>query len=215
MAKKTTKAAGTTVQITPANLKVVVLKIVGTTPYVQNKFSNKAKEQMMAKQAAGSTAKKGARKPPKDFDECVKNATYSVNGKNNPNGYIPATAIKAAMVSACRLVDFHMTVSKQCFNIDADAYDKDELIPLIKITKGKPKRFDQAVNVQMTTDIRSRPMWDAGWEANVSIEYDADRFTLEDIVNLLARAGKQVGIGEGRQASRQCVGLGWGAFVVK
>jgi len=30
----------------------------------------------------------------------------------------------------------------------------------------------------------------------------------------LLRAGKQVGIGEGRQASRMCAGLGWGAFSI-
>jgi hypothetical protein len=213
MAKKA-KSDVTTVSITPANLKVVPLKIVGTAPYVQNKFSSKAKQEMMDKQSAGGTAKKGSKKAPKDFDQCCEDAKYATTGKNNPNGYIPATAIKAAMVAACRLVDFQMTSAKQCVYVHADAYDKDELIPLINITKGKPRRFDQAVRIPGTADIRSRPMWDAGWEATVRIEYDADRFTLNDVVNLLSRAGQQVGIGEGRQASRQCVGLGWGTFKV-
>jgi hypothetical protein len=36
-----------------------------------------------------------------------------------------------------------------------------------------------------------------------------------DIVNLLARMGEQVGIGEGRADSRNSAGLGFGAFKVE
>ena len=119
------------------------------------------------------------------------------------------------MVAACRLVDFKMTDAKQCVYIECDGFDKDERIPLVRITKGKPEYFEQAVrNETGVADIRARPIWEEGWEAVVRVTYDADRFTLEDVSNLLMRAGSQVGIGEGRQASRKCVGLGWGAFEI-
>lgn len=201
------------VVITPPNLQTATFTVVGTSPYVQNKFSNKAKEQMKKKQEAGSQSRKGSKKEPKNFRECYEEAQYKPSGAEWPNGAVPATAFRAAMVAACRLVDFKMTDAKQCVYVEADGYDADEAVPLIKITKGKPKYHEQPVrNETGVADIRARPMWEPGWQALVRITFDADRFSLEDVANLLQRAGTQVGIGEGRMASRKCVGLGWGAF---
>lgn len=205
-----------TVVISPPNVKVAVFTVVGTSPYVQNKFSAKAKAEMKAKQEAGSQAKKSRKRDPKNFKECYEESQYKAAEGSWPNGGMPATAFKSAMVAACRLVDFKMTDAKQCVNVQADGYDVDEGMPLIKITKGKPKYFEQAVrNETGVADIRARAMWNPGWEAEIRIEFDADRFTHTDVANLLMRAGKQVGIGEGRNASRKCVGLGWGAFELK
>jgi hypothetical protein len=202
--------------ITAPNLREACFTIVGTSPYVQNKFSQKAKDEMKAKQEAGTTATKSRKKTAKNFKQCYEDAKYKPDKGTWPNGAIPATAIRAAMVAACRLVDFKMTEAKQCVYVEADGYDKGERIPLIKITKGKPTYFEQALRVANgNPDIRPRPLWEPGWEAKVRITYDADRFTLEDVANLLSRAGSQVGIGEGRQASKMCVGLGWGAFRLK
>jgi len=50
----------------------------------------------------------------------------------------------------------------------------------------------------------------------VRIRFDQDTFSLQDVVNLLSRAGMQVGIGEGRPASKKSkCGMGWGMFRVK
>jgi len=210
---KIEKTNGMPVLISAPNLQTVEFKIIGCSPYVQNKFSAKAKAMMKAKQEAGAQAKKSTKREPKDFQACYEDAQYKPVGETWPNGAIPATSIKAAMVAACRLCDFKMTDAKQCVYIEPDGYDYSEGVPLIKISKGKPQYFEQAVrNETGVADIRARPMWVAGWEAKVNIRYDADRFQLIDVANLLMRAGKQVGIGEGRQASRRCVGLGWGEF---
>jgi ribosomal protein S17 len=53
------------------------------------------------------------------------------------------------------------------------------------------------------------------WSAKVKIRWDADQFTVEDVSNLLARVGQQVGIGEGRPDSKNSAGMGWGTFDVK
>ncbi len=203
------------VTISAPNLVTISLLIRGNSPYVQNKFSQKAKEQMKRKQVEGGTYKPDKGKP-KDFMACYEDAQYKPDKGSWPNGAIPATAFKASMVAACRLVDgFKMTEAKQCVYVEADGYDRDEGIPLVKITKGKPKYFEQALRVANgNPDIRPRPKWDEGWEAKVRITYDADRFTKSDVCNLLMRAGAQVGIGEGRQASRMCVGVGWGSFKI-
>ncbi len=108
-----------------------------------------------------------------------------------------------------------MTLAKLSVFVVADGYERDRFgtQPLVKITKGKPERTDFAVrNATGVADIRPRPMWAEGWEAVVTIRFDADQFTLSDVTNLLARRGEQVGIGAGRPDSKDSAGMGWGTF---
>lgn len=197
--------------ISRANLVTAEFLIIGDSPYCQHKFSKKATQQMMDKMKAGGTAKKSTKKEPRDFDRDYVEAMYQPNPPW-PNGGIPANALLASMVDACRLTDFQMRSAKQCIDVLADGFDVDTMKPLIRITKGAPEPFITPMRIQMTTDIRVRPLWQPGWEAIVRIQYDADRFTMIDVANLLHRAGSQVGIGEGRPQSKMCVGLGWGKF---
>jgi flagellar motor component MotA len=89
---------------------------------VQLKFGEKARNQMREKQAAGSTAKKGAKREAKNFDALFLSAQHiSEEGWNG----IPASAFRHAMVEACTLVDFHKTKAKKAVFVDADGYDKD------------------------------------------------------------------------------------------
>ena len=46
------------------------------------------------------------------------------------------------------------------------------------------------------------------------LKWDGDQFTPTDVVNLLSRAGQQVGIQEGRPDSKNSAGMGWGTFEV-
>lgn len=200
------------VAITPPNLQTAKFRIVGTSPLVQNKFSQRTLEGMAADQAAGPSAKKKTKREAKDFDRCVKEAThYSDEGWAG----LPASAFRAGLISTCRLLGFPMTLAKLSVFVVADGYERDRfgVQPLVKITKGKPERTDFAVrNATGVADIRPRPMWAEGWEAVVAIRFDADQFTLEDITNLLARMGEQVGIGAGRPDSKDSAGMGWGTF---
>jgi len=209
MGKAKTKKVGV-VTIPPLNLKVAVFTIEGTTPYVQNKFSAKAREEMRIKQEAGSTRKKGGKRAAKDFRQCYKDAQHiAVEGWHG----IPAPAFRAAMISACRICGFQMTRAKLAVFVLADGIDRDDYTPLVKITKGTPEYTEYTVrNETGVVDIRPRPMWQAGWQAEVRVQFDADMFTLDDVANLLLRAGMQVGIGEGRPDSKKSTGMGWGTF---
>jgi hypothetical protein len=85
----------------------------------------------------------------------------------------------------------------------------------VKIISNPPERIESLVrNDNGGADIRVRPMW-REWEADVTLEFDADMITPESVINLLDRAGRQVGIGEGRPFSKDSVGQGWGTFRVK
>jgi hypothetical protein len=201
--------------ITAPKKRTANFKVIGTSPYVQQKFSEKAMKQMIEQQEAGQTAKKGKKREPKDFKAAYEAAQYQPSGEQWPNGAIPATQFKAAMVAACALTGFAKTNARITVKVLADGYDESERKPLVRITKGKPSMFKQALpNANGRYDIRVRPVWEPGWEAIVRIEYDADLFTVEDVANLLSRAGSDVGIGEGRDGSKHCVGQGWGAFTI-
>lgn len=201
------------VAITPPRNEVVSIKIIGDAPMVMNRFSQKAIEQMKSKQMAGSTGKKGTKRDAKDFMACYEAAKHI-----SREGWcgIPAPAFRCAMISACRLVGFKMTLAKLSVFVLADGFDVVDGTPLVKITKGEPHYVEHAVrNDSGVADIRPRPMWDEGWEAVVRIKYDADTFTVTDIYNLMARVGANVGILEGRPDSKNSAGQGWGTFQIE
>jgi hypothetical protein len=100
------------------------------------------------------------------------------------------------MIAACRKVDgLPMTQAKGAIFVRGQGRDVTDGVSLIRI-HGKavhdrrPARLESGV-----VDIRNRPRYD-DWSAELEIEYDADILSATDVVNLLARAGAQVGICE-------------------
>lgn len=201
------------VTIKPPKFEIATLRLVGTVPLVINAFSAKAREQMRAKQKAGSTAKKQKVRDAKDFQ-----AAYEESKHVAREGWcgIPAAAFRNAMISACRLVGFTMTLAKLSVSVEADGFDRVDGVPLVRITKGEPHYAEHYVrNETGVVDLRPRAMWDEGWEAEVRVRWDADQFTAQDVVNLMSRVGQQVGICEGRPDSKRSAGMGWGLFTVQ
>lgn len=200
------------VTITPPNMKILTFTIQGTSPLVINRFSHKSLEKMRGTQEAGSLARKGGKREPKNFRECFEDAKHV-----SPDGWcgLPANGLRSACVSACSLVGFHMTKGKKCLFIEADGYDRFDGMPLVKITKGEPRQAEHHVkNDGGSTDLRARPMWDPGWQAVVRVRFDADMFLPVDVLNLFSRVGAQIGIGAGRADSSDSCGCGWGFFEV-
>lgn len=208
----TPKSGPVSVAISAPNFRTVVVPIVGTAPYVQNKFSARAKEAFRNKMLQGDTAKKGKKRQPRDFDADYEGAMHIAE-----EGWygIPASAFRNGMISACRLVGFRMTLAKLSVFIEADGFDKDEGLPLVRIRSGEPKKVEMAVrNESGVADIRARPQW-REWSADVRVKFDADLFTEADVGNLMLRLGQQVGVGAGRPDSRESAGLGWGLFTIR
>ncbi len=199
-----------TLEVAPPKFEIAEFEVVGSTPYVQHKFSSKGRKKMRDQQELGSQGKKGKKRDPRNFQADYEEAQY----KFEDGGHgIPAAAFRAAMISACRLVGVKMTLTKMAIFVLPDGYDKDDHLALIRITKGKPQyREDVVRNQTGVCDIRARPMWAEGWKAKVRIRFDSDLFKVQDVANLLMRAGMQVGIGEGRPDSKESAGMGWGLF---
>jgi hypothetical protein len=198
--------------IKAANMVRTTIRINGTAPFVQNKFSKKARDKMMADMATPAAAKKGKNaRPPRDYDDDFKQAQHiSVAGWNG----IPCPAFRAAMIDACRTVGMVMTKAKMAVFVLPDGFDKDDGTPLVRLISGPPEKTESLVrNDNGGADIRIRPMW-RDWQADVTVEFDADMITPDSVINLLDRAGRQVGVGEGRPYSKSSVGQGWGTFTV-
>lgn len=201
------------IQIAPPNIKTAEFYIKGTAPLVVHKFSQKAITQIRQKQEAGSVANKGKKREAKDFDQLFNGSRHTT-----AEGWdgIPASAFRCAMISACRICGFKMTIAKLSVFIQADGFDATEGTPLVRILGDKAEKFESMVRIGIgggTTDISVRAMY-RNWGARLRVSFDADQFTASDVANLLMRVGVQVGICEGRPDSKNSAGMGWGTFAL-
>lgn len=200
------------VRIKPPSFGIAQIGIRGTSPLVIHAFGKKALKQMHEKQAGGTAASSKKNRSKKDFIKEYESAKHL-----SSKGWcgIHAGAFRNAMISACRLVNFRMTLAKLSVTVIADGYDRHSSEPLVRITKGEPIYHEGPVRLaDGSMDLRARPMWLPGWEAIVTIRFDMDQFTLDDVHNLMTRVGMQVGLCEGRNDSKKSAGLGWGEFAL-
>ena len=202
---------GAQIVIPAPNFRIAQFKVIGTTPLVVHKFSQKAKNAIMATQQEGRKAASKKNREPKDFEEVYKGAFHV-----SSDGWygFPAGGIRSAMIAACRATELKMTQGKIAVFVLQDGLDGDEGTPLVKIHGTPRKHTAPARNDNGSIDIRCRPMWEQ-WHMVLRVEYDADMLSLESVANLLSRAGRQVGIGEGRPFSKQSTGCGWGTFTIE
>lgn len=197
-----------TIEIKPLDMKVASIPIIGTAPYCQHAFSAKARKAMLDAQTATAKSRK---KEPRDIEADFNGAMHI-----SEEGWvgIPASSFRAAMISACRLVGFKMTLAKLSIFVQHDGLDVSSGQPLVKLIADEPEVSEMAVRLESgVASVAIRPLW-REWGAMIRVRWDGDQFGLQDIVNLLDRAGQQVGIGEGRPDSRKSTGLGWGTFEV-
>ena len=126
---------------------------------------------------------KDAKDPQRDYEE----AFYRLpDGKPG----FPTIAFKQAAVSAGgRFSDgLKMTELRGAFFIDGELAE----------INGEPSMREDMVRVGMgTADIRYRPEFKA-WKVTLPIKYNADKISLEQLVNLFNLAGFGVGVGEWR-----------------
>lgn len=207
-ANVTTLPESTALVIKAPNMETAEFRIRGESPYVQHKFSEKARRVMLEAQQLGTKSKNRKTREARDIEAEYEGAIH--RDRSGKCG-IPAPAFRSAMISACRLVGFQMTKAKLSVFVEADGFDETDGTPLVHI-EGEPEMHQTAVRLESgVASISVRPMW-REWAATVRVRYDLDQFSHADVANLLMRAGMQVGIGEGRPDSKKSHGMGWGLF---
>jgi hypothetical protein len=205
-------ALRTSVQIKAPDLRIATFKITGTSPLVIHRFSTKVKEQMARKQTEGKSASSKKNREPKNSDDTFNESRYI--STENWDGF-HAASVRNAMISACRLVSFKMTLAKMSIFVLEDGRDKFEpQIPLIRIY-GKPVKQSDMARVETGQPYVTVRAAYHDWSANIRIRFDADQFSIEDVSHLLSRVGMQVGLGEGRHDSKNSCGMGWGCFTLE
>ena len=205
------KTSAEQVTIKAPNFGNAEFELRGIAPLVIHRFSSKTKGQMKEKMETGKAASSKKTREPKSTDETYQEARYI--SKEGWDG-VHAGAFRNALISACRLVGFKMTLAKLSVFIEADGWDKAEpQIPLIRIY-GKPVKQEDMARVETGQPYVTVRAAYHDWKVKLRIRWDADQFTIQDVANLLSRVGLQVGIGEGRPDSKKSAGMGWGLFEV-
>jgi len=176
-----------------------------------HRFSKKTKDEIIDKMRLGSTTKKGARKEKLDPEANYQQARYiSTEGWDGFN----CSGLRAALISACRLVGFKMVLAKLSLFIVADGRDREEPEYSLVRIEGKPRML-QSMGRLASGQVCPifRPCYD-DWSATLTIRFDADQFNVKDVANLVSRVGMQVGLCEGRPDSKNSAGMGWGTFEI-
>lgn len=168
--------------------QVRAVEITGVTPVIPHKWSEKSIRMMPGHPERDTMNKKGIRTAEEEAEACV----YRL-----PDGRpgIPATAFKAALVSACRFFDKpSMTEAKLLFFVEGEG--PDQLVPI----EGTPiLREDTPRNANGSADLRYRYAFDQ-WRATVTIRFVPSCISAASIVALLDAAGR-VGVGDWRPGS--------------
>jgi len=195
-------AKNVSVHIPEPNIQTIKLTLVGRRPLIMNEWSEKAKTQIRDKQAKKANKKKNARKPKEEYE-----SAKIKNGKGKLS--IKAIWIKSAIVGSARFVDdLPMTVLRGAVFVRGDDDG------LIQLRYKKEEMVEDTVRLSgmgRSADLRYRPyIYD--WEADVEIDFDGDVLSLEQVVNLVKKAGFSNGLGENRPERS---GNDYGTFDVK
>ncbi len=174
------------VEIPELKIRRVTFTVKGQAPLIVNNFSKKAKEMMLGKQMKKATEGREAKNPQELYEQSL---YYFPDGKRT--GF-PAVGFKAAMTRAAKQLGLVMTDTRGKFHVLGD--DGTELVEI----KGKHEMRDDMVRLASgVADIRFRACYNQ-WSANVTISYNENAISKEQLANLLRVAGYSCGIGEWR-----------------
>ena len=182
------------IELPRMDIRHMSIRLVGDSPLVCHKWSDKAKKMMLDKQMKKATPKKEAKDPEQDY----KDSLY----EHPDGGYgFPAIGFKKAAVDACSHVDgVTKVLARGAFHVVGE---------MVKI-EGEPRPREDMVRIAMgTADIRYRGEF-PDWSCDLEVRYNASVMSAEQVVNLFNTAGFAIGVGEGRPQKN----MSWGMFHV-
>lgn len=176
----------------------VAVHIKGLTPLLQNKWTADAIRKIKNSEEGVKASGKQPRVPENEF------ADHQHKCGEHQWGH-PAVAFKLAMERAAKpLSGMNMTDTRMAINVLGDENGLVPITsdpPIMNAVPGHPQR-----NVTMMV---YRPEY-RNWEADIIIEFDMEMITAEQVINVLARAGRSPSIGAWRVEK----GGSYGKFMV-
>ena len=194
-----TKTQDTTTQIDRIAAETVIVPIIGTTPLITHRFSEKAKLEMLNRMQGKKTPKQS-----KDPEAEFAAAAYRL-GDDSGYGF-PAVAFKAATVGAARFYpknDVTMTGLRQFLFFAGEMGDDGMMLVPIEHSESSapedwPRMREDVVRVNRGgADLRYRPeFWP--WRADLRVTYVSSALTRSSVLSLIDAGGMGVGVGEWR-----------------
>jgi len=182
MAKKV-KTTDQPIELPAMNIKLAEIFLIGDSPLISHKWSEKSKKEIRDKQQKKAKTAKDIRNPNAEFEDSL----YHIEG----GGYgFPAVAFKAAAVNACSHVDGITKVhARGAFHI---------MCELVTIEGDEPVQREDMVRVGMgVADLRYRGEFKK-WHCKIPVRFNANVLSLEQITNIFDTAGFSTGVGEWR-----------------
>ena len=174
--------------------ETIRVPLIGMSPLITHKFSEKAKRQML-------DAMQGIKRPKENKNP---EAEYEAAKYLLDDGGlgIPAIAFKSATVSAARFFGKSVTMVglRQTVFVGGE-FSKKEGMMLARI-EGDPEMREDVVRVgNGGTDLRYRPCWQE-WQTSLDITYVKSMLTRDSVLSLVEAGGLGVGVGEWRPERR-------------
>lgn len=186
VSKTAEPASAPTVAITRLAEETILVPIIGTTPLIVHRFSEKAKRQMLDAMQGRKTPKQ-----PKDPDAEYESAFYRCED-GSPG--LPSNNFKLATIDASRFYGKDVTKVglRQFMFIFGVGHQQ-----MVKI-EGEPRMREDVVRVgQGGTDLRYRPEFPE-WKATLEVVYITSALTRDSVLALIDAGGLGVGVGEWR-----------------
>lgn len=186
------------IEISQIKTETLLVPIIGTSPLITHKFSEKAKRQML-----NAMQNRKEPKSPKDPQAEYESAAYKMD---DGTFAVPAIAFKSATVSAARFFDKSVTMVglRQTLFFGGEM-SKTEGQLMVRLT-GEPVMREDVVRVgNGGTDLRYRPFF-AEWSATLECTFVASMLTRSSVLSLIEAGGLGVGVGEWRPEKRGDMG---------
>lgn len=212
MATKTTNEQ--VITIPALDIRTATVKIVGDSPLIMHKWSEKAKKEILDKQMKKAKSKGHDAKDP--FTDFI-SSMYWLDGEpenKTPDGFaaaledgarfgFPSTAVKAAAVAAA----YRAGITKNMVSMNGAFHILGEFVEI----HGEPVMREDMVRVGMgVADIRYRGEFPEWW-SSFTVRYNSAVLSLEQLINMINMGGFACGIGEWRAEK----GGTFGAFHVE
>ena len=176
------------VQLDRIQAETMRVPIIGTTPLITHRFSEKAKRMMLDNMQGRKTPK-----APKDPAAEYEAAQYHT--KDGRLG-IPAVSFKAATVAGARFYrGLTMVALRSCLFVNGEVAPDGQILVVID---GEPRMREDVVKVGRSgADLRYRPEF-MEWSAELDVTYVTSAITRASVLSLIDAGGMGCGVGEWR-----------------
>ena len=193
------------VRLTRIERQTIEVSIIGVTPVIPHKWSEKAKGLMRAKQSAPASAR-----PKLTAKNAEAEAEASLYRLADGRPGLPAAAFRAATIGGARFYGKDVTLVAMKASLFVLGEGDDQLVP---ITGEMTMREDTPRNSGGVVDLRYRYAI-FPWSAVLRVQFVPSIIDAESVVNLID-AGGNGGVGDWRPSAPKSLTGSFGRYEVK